>query len=130
MVMAIKDGAVHRYNTTVLVEQQIQVGDFITAVNDVRGSTKSMSQRVQVGGGPLVLCIRRPPEFSVSLRLAEPGKLGLELDYLDNGSSLLVTGVTDGAVSSWNEAHPDKAVSNGDHIVSVNGNRGNAAQMV
>merc|ERR1719456_1952707 len=52
--------------------------------------------------------------------------LGLDVDTASS-TVLVIEGITGGLVGTWNEQHPDAQVRSGDHIIEVNGVRGDAA---
>lgn len=67
-------------------------------------------------------------EFKVTITKLPNSRLGIDVD-LSAGGSLMVDQINEGLVMDWNKANPDKAVKSGDHIVEVNGSRGNAQQL-
>ncbi|KAF4738201.1 hypothetical protein FOZ63_011587 [Perkinsus olseni] len=56
-------------------------------------------------------------------------RLGIDVDHNDP-SYLLVEGVTGGVVGAYNGDHPAEALQPGDHIVEVNGVRGDSLGMI
>eukprot|EP00932_Pfiesteria_piscicida_P021395 SRR837773.8184.p2 GENE.SRR837773.8184~~SRR837773.8184.p2 ORF type:complete len:155 (-),score=71.82 SRR837773.8184:20-424(-) len=66
--------------------------------------------------------------FSITLKKVPGSRLGVDVDLTD-GIYLVVDKVNDGLVAEWNSKNPDKVVTAGDRIKSVNGTSGNAQQM-
>merc|ERR1712072_372762 len=62
-------------------------------------------------------------EIIIRLICMKGEKLGLSLDCYD-GATLIITKITEGIMSTWNNAHPNMAIKTGDRIVSANGQRG------
>jgi C-terminal processing protease CtpA/Prc len=63
--------------------------------------------------------------FTVEVKLSgtsarKKSSLGIALDY-DDGNVLVITSIEPGLIEDWNSQHPDKAVTIGDGIISVNG---------
>lgn len=124
MVMRITRGAVELYNKEASSDAQIRVGDIVVAVNGVSGSTKSMRNATKLGM-QLDLVVRRPTKCYMSLdRKGNCSSLGLEIDYLRSGHSLIVTSINAGMVKEWNRENPGKEMKVNDRIVEMNGVRG------
>jgi hypothetical protein len=72
-------------------------------------------------------------EFRVELR--KPGRLGLDVFFGDaetaeTRDNLTVQNILEGLVWHWNEANPESKVMIGDHIIEINGVRGDLQEMV
>jgi len=133
LVMKITSGAIMRFNETAPPENQVKVGDFVVGVNGVTGDTKGMAQQT-MHSLKLELLLRRPSEFGITLdKLGKTGPeamLGIDLDYLATGKSLLIRGIKQGLVKAWSETNPDRVVCQSDRIVGVNGFRGDSEVML
>mmetsp|Transcript_15080 Transcript_15080/g.27662 ORF Transcript_15080/g.27662 Transcript_15080/m.27662 type:complete len:172 (+) Transcript_15080:25-540(+) len=70
-----------------------------------------------------------PFEFTVNITKGS-SKLGVDAELDIANCRLLIVEVKDGAVQEWNKAHPDMEVRKGDHVVAVNGSRGQARHLV
>jgi len=57
-------------------------------------------------------------------------KLGIDVDAFEENESLPIMAVTGGLVKAWNQAHPDKMIADGDHIIEVNGVTKNGQSMM
>merc|ERR1712194_435037 len=105
----------------------------VTSVNDVRGNSRKLVDRLRLDN-TLQLVLIRPEEVRIVLDrslnegVVEP--LGMDLNYLPHGNSLLVLGFTDGVVSAFNAANADNRIAKGDRIVQVNGLRGPAPDLI
>merc|ERR1712113_911184 len=107
-----------------------QVGDFIIAVNGLKGDTKKMAQ-LCIEQLQLEILFKRCTPFQVTVDKSSPQAcLGLDLDYLDAGLSLHIRDVKEGLISEWNKANKDNAVKPLDRIVSVNGFRGETKRLL
>lgn len=72
---------------------------------------------------------KKQKEFTIKLNKKEGGpRLGIDVDLMD-GSYLLIDKINDGLVDTWNQEHPDKEVKANDHVLMVNGIRGDAQAM-
>merc|ERR1711920_1086394 len=119
-----------KYNDTAPLEHRVQPGDFIMSVNNVQGRIEKM-QIAMTESSTLEFVMRRPVKFSIALeRSAKRGALGIGLDYIPGGGSLLVTEIYDGLVTDWNQRHPERKVERLARIVCVNGVMGDAEQML
>lgn len=131
MVMDVGAGAGATYNASVSPELRIRPGDLLMSVNGVSGDTINMARAVAVKNTTLELGLRRPASYyAVIDKEGTSGDLGVTVDYLDDGISLLVTSVVPGLISNWNESNPTKAVESGDRIVCVNGVKGLSAKLL
>mmetsp|Transcript_14942 Transcript_14942/g.52452 ORF Transcript_14942/g.52452 Transcript_14942/m.52452 type:complete len:242 (+) Transcript_14942:62-787(+) len=61
-------------------------------------------------------------EFQIQVDRSSGDSLGIQVGMQD-GATLLVEAIAEGAVERWNEQHPGEAVAPGDRIVEVNGVR-------
>lgn len=129
-VIGIKEGPFLSYNDTVKPEEQLRVGDFITRVNGVNGTSGKILEQL-MRNTTLEVTIRRPMEFNIFIDrtdLKEP--LGIGVTRSPIGTSVLITGIMEGPVSEWNKANSDSVVQSGDRIVAVRGKRGSAAELI
>jgi len=68
--------------------------------------------------------------FMVKLDMSDPSeKMGIVVDF-SNDYSMIVKSINPGLIQRWNLQNPDREVREKDHIVEVNGTRGNAEQLV
>merc|ERR1712130_543086 len=88
--------------------------------------------RATVAASSLEFRIRRPVPMSIELdRTASRKPLGVGLDYITGGGSLLVTDISDGLVSDWNKKNPpENQVTLGARIVGVNGFMGDSESLL
>lgn len=121
IVDVVPGGPVDRYNAAALPAKQIRQGDYLIGVNGVRGDSKKMVAEIQ-SSARVQLEVWRPHVLSVTIqRRSGHEVLGLELDYVATGNSLVITGISNGAVLRWNRGCPDLALRIGDRILSVSG---------
>mmetsp|Transcript_85352 Transcript_85352/g.164335 ORF Transcript_85352/g.164335 Transcript_85352/m.164335 type:complete len:139 (+) Transcript_85352:95-511(+) len=72
---------------------------------------------------------KKHKEFTIKLNKREGGpRLGIDVDLMD-GSYLLIDKINEGLVDTWNQEHPDMEVKANDHVMAVNGIRGDAQAM-
>lgn len=121
MIWTIHDGPVKLYNANAPPDLQVQHGDYIVRVDGKKGtmseliSAFSQSRVVQV-------TLHRPKEITVTLdKRKYNGEVGLELDYMASGTTLLIKQIKHGPVEAWNENNRFHTVIAGDRIVAVNG---------
>lgn len=114
-----------------------RAGDVVVAVNKVVGDKSELHQRIQSitkTGGSLHLTLRvRTAIFEVHfVRQDNDEVLGVNLAAVKEVSDRLsVRGIfSQGAMPAWNEQNPSMNVVSGDWIVSVNGTRCLAQQML
>eukprot|EP00929_Paragymnodinium_shiwhaense_P012425 TRINITY_DN1195_c2_g1_i1.p1 TRINITY_DN1195_c2_g1~~TRINITY_DN1195_c2_g1_i1.p1 ORF type:complete len:345 (-),score=93.37 TRINITY_DN1195_c2_g1_i1:105-1139(-) len=75
--------------------------------------------------------IEAPPgSYVVKLDRAVDPKLGLDVEQVAAGQTLLVRGITGGLAEKWNACNPDRQIKLGDSILAVNGVSGNISQMM
>eukprot|EP00427_Karlodinium_veneficum_P023202 CAMPEP_0169107646 /NCGR_PEP_ID=MMETSP1015-20121227/25001_1 /TAXON_ID=342587 /ORGANISM="Karlodinium micrum, Strain CCMP2283" /LENGTH=157 /DNA_ID=CAMNT_0009169207 /DNA_START=94 /DNA_END=567 /DNA_ORIENTATION=+ len=67
--------------------------------------------------------------FRVNVVKTKETKLGMRLDYSDS-TLLKVTHVRDGIIQDWNMKNPTASVSVNDCIISINGKKGAAADLL
>lgn len=124
MIMNITSGAAELYNEKASPDAQLQVGDFIVAVNGVSSNTREMGLATKLGT-KLDFLVRRPTELSLSLdRNGNFSPFGLEIEYLPRGKSLFVRSINAGIVEEWNRKNPGKEMKVNDRIVQINSIRG------
>jgi hypothetical protein len=70
-------------------------------------------------------------EYGITIDRSDGAQLGIDVD-VDSSSSatLLIEKITGGLVQKWNDNNPDQKVRQGDHIVEVNGIRGDRQSLV
>jgi hypothetical protein len=120
-------GPIGRWNESAPPAEVVKPGDFIIAVNGMRGSTQAMIQNLKEATS-LQILVNRPLKFDVAVKKA--GTLGVDLDYTLSSISLLINAVHPGPVDDWNEAHPEREVCAKDRITSVNGISGPAKELL
>lgn len=81
-------------------------------------------------GPKLELWLTRPRTIRMSVYKGGGYSLGMEVDYVSNGTSLRVSHIGPGAISDWNECNPTMYVNINDRIVSVNRNTGLATSLM
>lgn len=69
-------------------------------------------------------------EYTVMLDRTDGAMLGVDVVPGEIDPILLIEGISEGLVQSWNEEHPDLQVAPGDRICEVNGVRGNLKRMI
>jgi len=72
-------------------------------------------------------------EYAIELDRTGGSKLGVDVapaHEAEPKANLLIEGISEGLVKSWNDAHPDLRVEVGDSIVEVNGYRGDLRKMI
>merc|ERR1711879_362399 len=67
--------------------------------------------------------------FKVNVVKTKETKLGMRLDYSDS-TLLKVTHVRDGVIQDWNTKNPAATVAVNDCIISINGKKGAAADLL
>jgi len=67
-----------------------------------------------------------PRMFSVTVDPSLGHELGLMLDEGEVSDALVVRQVKSGLLEDWNRRHPERRILAGDHIVQVNGLRGDS----
>jgi len=73
---------------------------------------------------------KEEPIYEVMLDKSTGGKLGLDVDYMAERRVLPVMCITGGLAEQWNQNNPDKQISKGDSLISVNGIKGDVAVML
>lgn len=138
-VRYITAGAIQVYNDKATSERQIKTGDYICQVNEltangapkeVKGDAEAICQCLENTAGTLEMLIRRSTEFSIQVK-KQAGSIGMDLNYAERGTSLVVLKVNAGPVLEYNTGKgPEQQVSSGDRITEVNGVRGVANKLV
>lgn len=129
IISAMKAGPVRSYNETVEDEEEALLpGDAIVSVNGERGSSQALLERLKLDTA-LELSIKRPKTFGIVIQRAY-GPLGLQVEHAPNGTSLLVKMVNPGLIKDWNLSHRGTGIKRRDRVVSVNGLRGNPAELM
>jgi len=74
--------------------------------------------------------LRKKKEFTIKLNKGERGlHLGLSVHHPMDGTYIHIDAVHEGLVDAWNQEHPGMKVKANDHVMAVNGIRGNAHHM-
>eukprot|EP00811_Abedinium_folium_P009716 NODE_18980_length_865_cov_5.119241.p1 GENE.NODE_18980_length_865_cov_5.119241~~NODE_18980_length_865_cov_5.119241.p1 ORF type:complete len:259 (-),score=72.49 NODE_18980_length_865_cov_5.119241:88-780(-) len=117
----------NQHNATIDVKRY----SCIVEVNRCRGQPKEMLEAIKRDMS-LSLVIRRCRALYVDITREQDGcrELGLVFDYRPGNATLLVTHITSGLVSTWNDDNPTEAVQEHDYIVVVNGICGSAFLML
>jgi hypothetical protein len=124
IIMGVKDGPGVEWNKANSAELELRPFDCICEVNGVEGDPRTLVEELN-NAAVAQLLIRRPREFEVTIR--KNGKLGrmlgLGLSSLDEGVTLTVHEVTEGGLvgSGWNRENPDRKVTRGHRVITVNG---------
>merc|ERR1740133_408910 len=73
-----------------------------------------------------------PPlvEHLIVLERGPCGKWGMDVDFVVSGTCLRVSRVKEGAISVWNQEHPEATVEAGDLLVELNGVSGDSKELV
>lgn len=110
---------ISRYNASA-PRRQIRNGDYIVSINGLSYETVLSPEKIldMLRLSSVEVAIRRPHLFECQVD-RQGQAMGLELIYCDSGASLIITGVSAGAVQS---TAPEVVM--GDRIVSVNGVEG------
>jgi len=72
-------------------------------------------------------------EYDIELDRTDGSKLGIDVAPAHEAhpqAHLLIEGISEGLVQTWNDTHPDLRVEVGDSIVEVNGYRGDLRKMI
>lgn len=124
--------AIAVYNASAPQEKQINIGDYILAVNTVSNKTvqapmsvaAAMREELLNGEKAVSLVVSRPYIFKCKVeRQNKP--MGVELTYCDDAISLVVARVNAGAVQT---TAPE--IRPGDRILSVDGCQGSSEELV
>lgn len=101
-------------------EDVVDVGDRLLSVNGhISGDLESVLAQAASHKSVVELCFVREGTWVVCVDLSK-GKLGLELRE-DAGELLVVNVKRKGLISAWNAENSQRAIGEGDKIVSVNG---------
>jgi len=136
-------GPIWYYNKYVAEEFRVKAGDFLISVNGVKGDIEKLVEEVHRVVAP-ELKIARPQVWEVVFNKVEEESLGLGLGVVPKTTSLtkkkkvsterpksvVVTKVLEGAVSKFNDSSPEKAIRDGDRILSINGELGSKAKNI
>jgi hypothetical protein len=77
-----------------------------------------------------ISAISPPREHMIVLDRGITGKWGIDVDFVVSGTCLRVSRLKDGAISQWNEEHPESAVEVGDLLMELNGVSGDSKELV
>mmetsp|Transcript_17299 Transcript_17299/g.39165 ORF Transcript_17299/g.39165 Transcript_17299/m.39165 type:complete len:253 (-) Transcript_17299:56-814(-) len=126
------DGFLAASNRKYKHTRQLRAGDYIMEVSGITCDATAMLTKLQEH--PVTqLRVRRPMEFSLSVKKKANSSLGCGISYdASCGSSLVIDAIHEGTIREWNEAHVGKPnqVRPHDRIVAVNGVRGSAMQLL
>lgn len=121
-VSSREDTAVSVYNASAEPHLQMLPGRFVMSVNGVGGVTKEMEKQwTQSTTVTCEVCV--PMEFEIELQKEESSKLGIDVDCCQVGRTIILVGLNEGLVTSWNAVHPELRVQLLDRITEVNGQR-------
>mmetsp|Transcript_18140 Transcript_18140/g.42125 ORF Transcript_18140/g.42125 Transcript_18140/m.42125 type:complete len:152 (-) Transcript_18140:267-722(-) len=70
------------------------------------------------------------PEWTITLDRAIQKRIGIDVDHAEQKGILVVRSITGGLAEQWNSANPDAQVRAGDHIVDVNGAKGDVGVLL
>lgn len=124
-VTAILPGSslVSEYNAIAPEDERILPGDYIRAVNGVDSSSWAAAQALNVGP-KMHLHVQHPLKFTI--RVQRNGEaMGVELNFSETGNSLVVVGITGGAMHMYQHQLRPR-----DRIETVNGFSGKAEELV
>ncbi|CAK9067509.1 Maleamate amidohydrolase (Nicotinate degradation protein F) [Durusdinium trenchii] len=131
MVNGIEEGSlVGEWNRKVTIpENQIRQFDRLMSLNGEKPAKgKDMLERLRDATGMVSILVQRPQVQKV--QVSKNGK-DLGLSVIDGQSFLLVTRITDGAISDHNaSASPKDVVKVPSRIVSVNGKKGKGSELL
>lgn len=122
--MRLGSNPAQAYNASVPDHLQIKSGDFVSKVNGASGDAKQLVEALTTNTS-LELQVHRPALYTVKVNKKANG-MGLDVNYAMQGKSLVVEGLHEGAIKTWNDQNPHNAISKGDRIVAVDGVEGTA----
>lgn len=130
----VNDGAVKRYNMSAPQDMQIKPGAFIQAVNGKHQNIQVMLLQFR-GEKILKLTFAPKEEFEVHFSKKNGKNLALDLHFLPENRSLIITRIGDGLVQEHNErmqaeGEPNRVIRRYDRIFEVNGTTGKASQLM
>eukprot|EP00811_Abedinium_folium_P035788 NODE_8551_length_1487_cov_14.827941.p1 GENE.NODE_8551_length_1487_cov_14.827941~~NODE_8551_length_1487_cov_14.827941.p1 ORF type:complete len:249 (-),score=43.05 NODE_8551_length_1487_cov_14.827941:653-1399(-) len=130
-VCKVREGTILEWNRHALKDFRVRVGDRIDEVNGVSGDSLPLISMLEAGG-ELEIWLTRPMHVKLTHYKVGAFTLGLELDYVANGSSLRVYGIVHGRgpVNSWNKRNPKQRIALNDRIIQVNGCTGLSTQLM
>mmetsp|Transcript_94194 Transcript_94194/g.281111 ORF Transcript_94194/g.281111 Transcript_94194/m.281111 type:complete len:370 (-) Transcript_94194:173-1282(-) len=129
-VLAVNPGPLSVYNKTAEPCLCLFPGYFIETVNDTKGSSSKLMD-IMHAASKLTLLVRRPEDFDVLVKRRQQGEpLGLVISQRPRARTLVVSTVEAGPVQDWNNGHVDFQVRQGDRIVRVGGESGEAAELL
>jgi len=119
------DGAAAAFNAT-NEGKALQVGDYITSVNGVKGFAATMLEEVYQSNELLRLALARSEEFEVTV--FRDGSLGGSFGVFLK--TVVVKAISEGPLEDWNKVNKDYAIRPGDLIVEVNGQKNDGLKML
>eukprot|EP00811_Abedinium_folium_P000407 NODE_10373_length_1356_cov_11.279902.p1 GENE.NODE_10373_length_1356_cov_11.279902~~NODE_10373_length_1356_cov_11.279902.p1 ORF type:complete len:307 (+),score=82.73 NODE_10373_length_1356_cov_11.279902:245-1165(+) len=128
-VCKVKPGTILEWNRKALREFRVRKGDRIDEINGCTGDAHSLIVEIEAGGH-LEMWVTRPVPVRINVCRIEGMSLGLELDFVPNGSSLRVCKIGRGPIGIWNKRNPKEALTLNDRIITVNECEGLATQLM
>jgi len=115
-------GAADAYNQSNGEAAGIVAGDILISAN---GKTENDIIPCLQNDADIELVVRKTKD--VTLQIPKDGKLGMDIGYQEEKDYILVRGIQDGAVKTYNaSASPDQQVKSPARILAVDGVRGKA----
>jgi len=119
------DGAAAEFNRT-NEGKALQVGDFITSVNGVKGFAATMLEEVHQSSELLRLALARSEEFDVTV--FRDGSLGGTFGVFLK--TVVVKAIQAGPLEDWNKVNKDYTIQPGDLLVEINGVKNDGLKML
>jgi len=128
-VCNIIPGSIQEWNDSHPESERLLVHDRIIAVNGLSGDFEKIITTL-MATTEWKLTVSRPMELHVSLGDVGFPNLGLDLRQAANSSTLLISGVGEGAIQEWNSKSQGPKVRQHDRIMSINGVTGRARSLL
>lgn len=120
------EGAIIKYNGDADADKKVVAGDFICSVNKVDQAAAMLEQLQKESN--LEIVIKKSREMTVSV--PKDGKLGLDLNFADSKTYIIVRAITDGCVQKYNEQQSqEKKLTTPFRILQVDGTSGSAKDL-
>lgn len=113
--------AAAEYNARAEPMWKLLPGRFIMSVNGICDADAMESEQMSGLRAKLQIC--QAMEFNVQVVKNCSSKLGVDVHIDRRGSSIIIWGLDDGLIKSWNARRPELQVEVLDRIVAVNGKR-------